>query len=974
MKKYAVSVIVPVYNVEKYIKECLESLVNQTLKNIEIIVVNDGSPDNSQSIIDEYTKKYPDKIKSYVKKNGGLSDARNYGIKKANGEYIAFVDSDDFVDVTMFEKMYSEALEKKSEIVVCKFIKFTEKQAFLSSEKFPKFGTYNVITDPSLLIIAKSYACNKIFKKELFLKSKILFPKGQNFEDSAIVYNLLLIAKNVTFIDEGLYYYRRHREESITNDFSEKTFDIFKSCDSIINFYKKNKVYDKLYEYVKEICLLHIIRRLIVSSSSAKIDLRNEFIDKSFQYLNDKFPGWYNSKIVKNMYKSRGKLFVKFIKYKKFYKIYENKIYKYRKTKLFKLLKKMLKIPKRIINKILRILKLKKKVQKSNQYLIPNYIDEVKNVQKYNLDILKAVDKLCKKNKLTYFLSEGSLLGAVRHNGFIPWDDDIDIMMPREDYEKFIDIALKELKNEYVLQCNKNIDNYWVASIKVRMTKKTKYIQKELAGITDNIGPYIDIFPLDYLPKESSFIQKYYMNKVKNLKLILWYKFSNKKLGELKGIKKKFLIICGRLSSYKTIHKKLYNSMTHFNNKKHNFVINYGSYYDYKKQIFPYKYYEKAKDIPFEDTKLPVPIEAEKILSKIYGNYNMLPNINNRYPKHTFFKTDVDYFKRKKILLIVDKDNWAFYNIATNIMKNLSKFYDIKIVSMLSENISLQKLFKTYKNYDCYHFFWRKLLFPIKKLDEQFINKYIKNKVITTSVYDHLYLDEPMANMDLIEEYIKEYTVSSNKLFEIYSKISSIKKPKVTITDGVDLKKFYPKNLNRFNIKDRPLIVGWVGNSEWVKSQNDLKGVNTILKPAIKELKEEGYNIEELFADRVNGFIPHDEMIDYYSKIDVCVCTSKTEGTPNPVLEAMACGDAIVSTDVGIVPNVLGKKQQDFILKERSKECLKKTLIKLIKDRDLIKSLSQENINSIKAWDWTLKCEEFKQFFDSVINEENKND
>src|SRR5574344_2022066 len=100
-----VSVIVPVYNVEKYLPKCLDSLVNQTLQDIEIIVVNDGTKDNSQKIIDKYAKKYKN-IKSYIKENGGLSDARNYGVAKANGEYISFIDSDDYIDKKMLEKMY----------------------------------------------------------------------------------------------------------------------------------------------------------------------------------------------------------------------------------------------------------------------------------------------------------------------------------------------------------------------------------------------------------------------------------------------------------------------------------------------------------------------------------------------------------------------------------------------------------------------------------------------------------------------------------------------------------------------------------------------------------------------------------------------------------------------------------------------------------------------------------------------------
>ena len=104
-----VSIIVPVYNVEKYIKKCLDSLVNQTLKDIEIIVVNDGSPDNSQKIIDKYVKEYPTKVKSYITENGGQGSARNFGIYKATGEYILYVDSDDYIELNMAELLYKEA-------------------------------------------------------------------------------------------------------------------------------------------------------------------------------------------------------------------------------------------------------------------------------------------------------------------------------------------------------------------------------------------------------------------------------------------------------------------------------------------------------------------------------------------------------------------------------------------------------------------------------------------------------------------------------------------------------------------------------------------------------------------------------------------------------------------------------------------------------------------------------------------------
>ncbi len=119
MSDIKVSVIVPIYNVEQYLPRCIESLLNQTLDNYEIILVNDGSPDQSQKIIDQYQKMYPDKIVGLIKENGGLSDARNYGIPYAKGEYISFLDSDDYVDCTFLEKMYNKAIETQSQIVVC---------------------------------------------------------------------------------------------------------------------------------------------------------------------------------------------------------------------------------------------------------------------------------------------------------------------------------------------------------------------------------------------------------------------------------------------------------------------------------------------------------------------------------------------------------------------------------------------------------------------------------------------------------------------------------------------------------------------------------------------------------------------------------------------------------------------------------------------------------------------------------------
>ena len=191
------------------------------------------------------------------------------------------------------------------------------------------------------------------------------------------------------------------------------------------------------------------------------------------------------------------------------------------------------------------------------------------------------------------------------------------------------------------------------------------------------------------------------------------------------------------------------------------------------------------------------------------------------------------------------------------------------------------------------------------------------------------------------------------------------------ITDGVDLSKFIPQNLERFfssNIQNRIINIGWVGNSKFEDSENDddLKGVRKIIIPVIEELKNEGYKVERKFADRNEGYIPHNKMPDYYNSIDLYVCASKEEGTPNPVLESMASGVPVISTNVGIVSEAFGEKQKDYII-ERTKEDLKEKIIDLLNNKEKFEILSKENLDQIKNWSWEKKCEQFKEFFDKSI-------
>lgn len=334
---------------------------------------------------------------------------------------------------------------------------------------------------------------------------------------------------------------------------------------------------------------------------------------------------------------------------------------------------------------------------------------------------------------------------------------------------------------------------------------------------------------------------------------------------------------------------------------------------------------------------------------------------------------------KKKIAIIYDIDGWAFHNIAIQIQKNLSDIFEIDIIPVSVFGDNIVKLVFLASNYDLVHCLWRGL---ISCLDNQFSQEYIKNlgltfeqfferymsKVnFTSSVYDHNFLTEDtISNTNSFIKYVKNYTVSSNCLMKIYEHKNLQKAPKMVISDGVDLEKFSPKNLQRFkNIDTRKIVIGWVGNSKFLDSENDedLKGIRKIINPVLKELVNEGQPIEIKFADRNQKYIPHEEMPFYYDSIDLYICASKNEGTPNPVLESMAMGIPIISTDVGIVRDAFGKEQTRFILEKRTQECLKEKIIELINDRELFQKLSDENLEQIKSWSWKEKCNQFATFF-----------
>lgn len=311
-----ISVIIPIYKVEKYIHKCIDSVINQTYKNIEVLLVDDGSPDDCPQICDDYALK-DSRVKTIHKKNGGLSDARNIGIKNSIGKYIAFVDGDDYIDKEYVEELYKAIILNDADLAICDFDKVDDNYKKIN-EKHSSF--YNKTIENKEEAIAMSVnggiryiTCwNKLYNRKLF--TNITFPIGKYHEDEFIAHQILYECNRIVTIDKPLYKYVQHNN-SIMNirPIPIKRFD---AVEALIErtFFLENNGYDKLsnecYKNVKKLyCLLKF-------SFFPKKDYDKQRIKK---YDNDFF---------NLIYKKEKNQFIKYLVTKKPFRIFYTILYR----------------------------------------------------------------------------------------------------------------------------------------------------------------------------------------------------------------------------------------------------------------------------------------------------------------------------------------------------------------------------------------------------------------------------------------------------------------------------------------------------------------------------------------------------------------------------------------------------------------------------------------------------------------------
>lgn len=555
------SIIVPVYNVEKYLPKCLESLIKQTLKDIEIICVNDGSMDNSLAILKEFASK-DSRIRIIDNQHQGVAKTRNTGIEQSTGEYIGFVDSDDYIDIDFFEKLYNSATKSNSDIAIASILK--HKNFFnIYNAKYTKEETAITIQDKIKLCEDKKhfffYAWNKIYHSGFIKENNIKFSEGQIYEDVMFAIKALYYSNKIISVYGTKYHYIEH-ENSLTKS-KDKTGE--KEQDLI-----------KAYSELQEFC----------NSKNIEIPERlNYYTKENFGFILNLYKGKYQSKIqlfniftiatISNYSETRNLITILGFKIK----IAKREIAKERQENVFYQYKK----------------------DKIDITKVPQAQGLLRDIQLANLALLKELAYVCEKNNFKYILDAGTLLGAIRHTGFIPWDDDIDILMFREDYEKIVSAFKNTTRNSDIYaEYHRDKDTNSQYFIKIKH-KKCPFLG-------------VDIFPLDSYgkhlsPKEQLITTNKICKILKHLKKEINPNISNK---ETKTI------------LTKTMKEKILLSST---NENGDFVYGVDFAHKLKNWFLDRDIVLPLRKIQFEDSEYTTVNKPKEFLKNIYGDYMKYP-------------------------------------------------------------------------------------------------------------------------------------------------------------------------------------------------------------------------------------------------------------------------------------------------------------------------------------------------------------
>jgi len=260
-----ISVIVPVYNVEAYLRECVDSIIHQTYTNLEIILINDGSPDNCGAICNKYSVK-DKRIKVIHKENGGLSDARNVGIDASTGEYLTFIDSDDWIESDMIESLYNNLKDSNADISCCGFYQaFVNMNIPMNNNKgVLSFNREQAIEESLLSRDLNCFACGKLYKKSLF--GAIRYPIGKLYEDVFVIIEILSIIEKIVIKTAPKYYYRQRKGSIVKGAYNAKIVHLVEAAEKnhqlLIERYKQGRLVE-ISEYRVILANVEVLKRIV---------------------------------------------------------------------------------------------------------------------------------------------------------------------------------------------------------------------------------------------------------------------------------------------------------------------------------------------------------------------------------------------------------------------------------------------------------------------------------------------------------------------------------------------------------------------------------------------------------------------------------------------------------------------------------------------------------------------------------------
>jgi len=298
---FKISVIIPVYNTEQYLESCLDSVFGQTLKEIEVILVNDGSTDSSLKIMEQYQAKYPDRVKLLSKENGGQATARNVAIPICTGEYIGFVDSDDIIKPEMYEHMYRKAKEMNADYVECDYVNVKVNDCG-EEERIADYGSRvreytckeDMFIDPMLA------PWNKIYKRSLLQENDVRFPEGYIYEDTAFCLKAISLVQCFAFVPEKyvVHYFRGGSTMNVNK--SKRVSNIFPVLKDVISFYRKRELFEKYYSELEyEIVKILLCSSMIRISEIPDKQLKKQYCKDTWTMILEFFPKYKRNKYLK---------------------------------------------------------------------------------------------------------------------------------------------------------------------------------------------------------------------------------------------------------------------------------------------------------------------------------------------------------------------------------------------------------------------------------------------------------------------------------------------------------------------------------------------------------------------------------------------------------------------------------------------------------------------------------------------------